>query len=126
MRYPGLLLTALLPIMSMPTPAAAQAVGIWRVNGEISGKAFVLECRLGENGAQVSGVCTEIEKNGKRGKQHVLSRGSVNGPAIRWTYPTKVMMMSIDIDFSGTRNGANMTGSVLAKGRQGVFSAQKL
>lgn len=128
MRYWNLVV-AIASTLLLTTPVRAQALGTWRVNGEINGKAFVVDCKFSPAGAHLGGLCTEVatgDQKGKSGKQHVISRGSLEGQAVRWTYPTKVMMMSIDIDFVGKLNGDEMRGSVAAKGRQGTFSAIRL
>lgn len=115
----------LIPLFCLPVPAVAQAAGEWRVSGDVSGRAFVVDCRFNEQGGELGGQCTEIDKEGKPGKQYRVSRGNVQGQQISWTYPTKVMMMSIDIVFAGSLNGDGMTGTVTAKGRKGTFTARK-
>lgn len=117
---------ALIPLLCAPVPAMAQVAGTWRVKGDISGRAFMVYCRFDNQGGQLGGLCTEIDKNGRPGRQHILSQGTVRGSEIRWTYPGKVMMMSIDIDFAGTRDGAAMAGTVTAKGREGAFTAKRV
>lgn len=128
MRYRHLM-ALIVSTLFVTTPATAQAVGSWRVNGEINGKAFVVDCRFNPAGGRLSGLCTEVatgDQKGKSGKQHVISKGSFEGRNVRWTYPIKVMMMSIDLDFIGEIDGETMRGAVSAKGRQGTFSATKL
>lgn len=120
----GLLASALL----LPTSAMAQATGTWRVTGDISGKAFTVDCQFTEKSGQLGGACTDISSGdkGKPGKTHVLTQGSVRGQDIDWTYSTKVMIMSVDIRFAGKLSGPRITGTVSAKGRQGIFSATRL
>lgn len=121
----------LTPAMLLSAPATAQMgtmAGKWRVLGNISGKSFVLDCTFDEQGPQLGGACTEVstgEAKAKPGKRHELTQGSVRGSAVQWSYSTKVMIMSIDIDFAGKREGARITGTVSAKGRQGSFSATR-
>jgi hypothetical protein len=118
----------LAPALLIPVPAMAQAGGAWRVTGDISGKAFTLDCQFDAQGPKLGGVCVDVstgESKAKPGKSHVLSQGSVQGQDVRWAYSTKVMMMSVEIAFVGKVNGARMTGTVSAKGRQGTFSAIK-
>lgn len=129
MRF--LLCSALLaPIaLSMPAPAMAQAAGNWRVSGDIDGKSFVVTCRFDQRGAQMGGACTDVSTGtgkARQGKIHALSQGSVQGKELRWSYPVKVMLMSVDIDFTGTLMGTGMIGTVTAKGRRGTFSAVRI
>lgn len=128
MRYWGLM-AATMSTLCLSAPATAQALGTWRIAGDITGKSFVVDCQFSQPGGRLGGRCTEVlagDTKGKPGKQHVISKGNVEGRVVRWTYPTKVMMMSIDIDFAGTLDGDVMRGTVSAKGRQGTFSAKRL
>lgn len=121
--------TFLASAVLLPTTADAQAAGKWRVSGEISGKAFTVDCQFGEQGGRLAGVCIDVsseEGKTKPGKSHVLTKGVVHGQNISWTYPTKVMIMSVDIDFAGELDGSHMSGTVSAKGREGTFSAARL
>jgi hypothetical protein len=119
----------LAPALFFPAPAMAEVAGKWRVTGEISGRSFTLDCRFNERGPQLGGECIDVstgDSNAKPGKSHILSQGSVQGQDVRWSYSTKVMIMSVEIQFAGKSDGKRMTGTVTAKGRQGSFSAIRL
>ncbi len=121
-----LMLGIMPPALLLSAPATAQAGGKWRISGNISGKAFVVDCAFDERDAKLGGVCVDVatgESKAKPGKSHALTAGEVRGQDVRWTYPTKVMFMSIDIVFAGKINGTRMNGTVSAKGREGTFSA---
>ncbi|SFO36082.1 hypothetical protein [Sphingomonas sp. OK281] len=125
-----LMLGVMAPALLLSAPATAQANsqagGKWRVSGNISGKAFVVDCAFNERGPKLSGVCVDVatgESKAKPGKSHALTAGEVRGQDLRWTYQTKVMFMSIDIVFAGKIDGTRMNGTVSAKGREGTFSA---
>lgn len=122
-RYLGLLAG---PLLLLPSAAMAQVGGVWHVTGNIEGKTFAVDCTFEPRGMQVGGQCVDISTDkakAKPGKVHKLSKGSTQGQEVRWTYPTKVLMMSIDIDFAGSIDGDRMSGSIAAKGRKGRFSA---
>lgn len=122
-RYLGLLAG---PLLLLPSAAMAEVAGVWRVTGNIEGKTFAVDCTFEPRGPQLGGQCVDLatgEAKAKPGKVHKLSKGSARGNEVRWTYPTKVMMMSIDIDFAGSIEGDRMSGAITAKGRQGRFSA---
>lgn len=106
-------------------PARAEVAGNWRVSGDISGRAFVVDCHFAPKGHDFGGTCVDTATGDAKvaGKTHVLTQGSATGNAVRWTYPTKVLFMSIDIDFAGTMAGNRIVGNVSAKGRKGTFSA---
>ncbi|MCI4588930.1 hypothetical protein MOK15_02255 [Sphingobium sp. BYY-5] len=109
----------------LPMPAMAQVQGTWRVTGVIDGNAFAVDCAFEPQGNQFNGKCTDVltGDKGKAGKVHTLTQGNVTGNNVRWTYVTKVMFMSVDINFAGTLSGNHMSGSITAKGRKGSFAA---
>src|SRR3546814_4963973 len=87
--------------MLRPTASMAQVSGLWRVSGDIYGKAFVLNCRFVPQGAQLGGICTDVatgDGSKKAGKKHELSAGRVSGNTVTWSYPVKVMFISVDIN----------------------------
>ncbi len=107
-------------------PAAAQVAGNWHVNGKIDDKAFVLDCRFDPNDSGFGGVCIEVPGGNAGthpGKQHVLTKGSVAGTQIGWSYPTSFMFMSFSVNFAGTLSGDSITGIVTASGHSGPFTA---
>lgn len=111
---PGLLVAAL-----CAAPAAAQVAGHWQVNGKIDDRAFVLDCQFTPAGGGFGGVCVETAKN----KRHVLTKGSVVGAKIGWSYEASFMMMSFDVNFAGTMAGNSITGTATAHGHSGPFTA---
>lgn len=64
-------------------PAQAQTSNLWRVNGSISGRTFVLDCRLDQG----AGLCTDASKGGK---SHPLTSLAVTGNQARWSFKTRV------------------------------------
>lgn len=122
-RYLGLLAA---PLLLLPSAVMAQVAGVWRVTGNIEGRSFAVDCTFEPRGPQFGGQCVDLSTGGgkvKPGKVHKLSQGSARGNEVRWTYPTKVMMMSIDIVFAGSIEDDRMSGAITAKGRRGRFSA---
>jgi hypothetical protein len=108
-------LFALTPFV-MSAPAAAQTAQSWRVSGSISGRTFVLDCRLQPSG----GACTDAAKNGK---SHPLTSLSLSGNQARWGFTTPVMIARIAMTFDGLIAGNRMSGTVRAAGRTGSFTA---
>jgi len=96
--------------------AQAQPIGAWRVNGAIAGRTFVLDCRFEEKG----GACTDASSGGKT---HPLTSLSVAGNQARWTFATRVVLMSITLAFDGKIEGNRMSGTMNAAGRHGTFTA---
>lgn len=108
------LLALLLAIVS--SPAWAQTGGFWRVSGTISGRSFVLDCRLQPSG----GTCTDAVKNGK---SHPLTSFTLSGAQARWGFTTRVMLARIAMTFEGLVDSDRMSGVVRAAGRTGRFTA---
>jgi hypothetical protein len=119
---------ALLAVLAAGSPAAADAAGAWRVEGKVSGVAFTLDCRFEPQGAQLGGVCVEVgagNPNGHAGAVHHLTKGSVDGNQVSWTYPSSAMLFKFDVTFTGTLDGARMAGTIVAAGRKGDFTGVK-
>lgn len=103
--------------MLVGLPAQAEPLGAWRVDGAISGRAFQLDCRFEPAG----GVCVDVASNGTR--SHRLSSLSSSGDQVAWSFTTKVMLMSIAMNFAGRISGNHMSGTARAAGRTGTFTA---
>lgn len=109
-------------------PAAAQVAGNWHVNGKIDDKVFALDCQFDPNGSGFGGVCVEVPVGGNAthaGKRHVLTKGSIAGDQIGWTYQASFMLMKFNLDFAGTMNGGSITGTATASGHSGPFTATR-
>ncbi|MBB3957191.1 hypothetical protein GGR38_004165 [Novosphingobium sediminicola] len=108
----------------------AHGTSQWRIAGDISGKSFVVKCQFEEKGQHLGGNCVDLVTGAsgpdKVGKSHQLIDGSLRGNDMTWSYGVKVMLMPVEIRFTGQINGARMMGTISAKGRQGTFSATRL
>lgn len=105
-----------LVLLAVGSAGQAQVAGTWRVNGAISGRTFVLDCRFEERG----GTCTDASAGGKT---HPLTSFSANGRQARWTFATRVVLMSVTLAFDGRIEGNRMSGTMTAAGRHGTFTA---
>lgn len=97
-------------------PAQAQTSNLWHVNGSISGRTFVLDCRLDQG----AGLCTDASKGGK---SHPLTSLAVTGNQARWSFKTRVAFISVRLAFDGRIQGDRMSGAMSAAGRSGAFTA---
>ncbi len=114
----------LLPMLLTAAPAAAQIAGSWHVNGTIDNRVFALDCQFDPNDTGFGGVC--IESSGKHaGKRHILTKGSIGGNQIGWTYQTSYMLMNFNLNFAGTMQGGSITGTASASGQSGPFTATR-
>lgn len=105
-----------LMLLAASYPASAQSTGSWRISGTISGRSFVLDCRLQASG----GVCTDAAKNGR---SHPLTSFAGSDDQARWGFTTRVLVASIAMTFEGRVSGDRMSGVVRAAGRTGSFTA---
>lgn len=115
MRYWSILFGVIAVLAA--APAQAQTAGAWRVDGAISGRTFQLDCRFEGAG----GVCVDASSGGKQ--SHRLSSLSSSGDQVAWSFTTKVMLMSIAMNFAGRISGNHMSGTARAAGRTGTFTA---
>lgn len=103
-------------LVCAPGAAQAQTNGVWRVDGAIAGRAFVLDCEF--NGA--GGVCTDAASRGER--RHPLISLTSSGDRIAWSFKTKVAIMNITLNFDGRIAANRMSGTMRAAGRSGTFT----
>jgi hypothetical protein len=125
-------LTAALALLSTAlaaSPAAAASVsGSWRVTGAVSDRPFTLDCRFEPRGGGFGGVCVEVaggDAHVQPGKSHAVNDGAVTGSKVSWSYPVSIMMLKLDIAFTGTLDADRMSGSVTTAGRKGAFTAMR-
>jgi hypothetical protein len=122
-------LPAALALISLAAASPAAAAGVggdWRVTGDVSGRAFALDCRFEPKGGGFGGVCVELaggDAHVQPGKTHAVSDGAVSGQKVSWSYPVSVMMMKLNVAFTGALDGARMSGAVTTAGRKGAFTA---
>jgi hypothetical protein len=121
---PGLVLTS---VMLLAAPATAQMAGPWKVSGDIAGRAFVVDCRFEPRGAEFGGVCVEAASGDPKlvhaGKSHPVTKATVSGEQVSWSYPASFMLAKFDVSFSGALAGDRIAGKVSAAGRTGAFTA---
>jgi len=105
----------------LASPAAAQVAGPWHVTGSVSGHDFALDCQFTPPSTTPGGICVET----KTGKRHILTKFSVNGAQVMWSYKASYMMFNFDVNYAGTLTGNNMAGTVTASGHDGNFTATR-
>jgi hypothetical protein len=113
-------------LVGFSATASAQAVGAWRVSGEVSGRQFIVDCKFDPQASGFGGSCVDAatgEASAKPGKAHRLSMGAVEGKQIRWVYSASMMFMPMDVAYSGTLDGNRISGTVSVAGRKGSFTA---
>lgn len=117
----------ILAALALATPAAAAEVaGPWRVTGDVAGRAFAVDCRFEPHGGAFGGVCVDAatgEAKAQAGKPHPLTKGAVTGSQVRWTYQASFLLAKFDVSYDGVLEGDRITGTLVAGGRKGSFTA---
>ena len=110
-------------------PAAAEdAAGRWAVTGHVAGKDFTLDCRFAQAVQRLSGACVDGptgDNKIKGGRSHALTKGSVTGNKVAFTYQSSVGILPFDVNYTGVRDGEHMTGQLSALGKTGTFTANR-
>ena len=117
----------LLAALLLASPAMADVLGAWRVQGQVSGNPFVLDCHFVPAGAGFGGTCTGAANGDPKfaGKVYTLKQGTETGSQVSFSYPSHYLFVSFQVTYQGTLTGDKMTGSVTAAGRQGNFTASR-
>jgi len=105
------------------TPAlAADASGLWIVDGRVDGKDFTVYCTFRQAGEALTGVCRD---NTPTGKAHALTSGSLKGDRVAFSYQSNFLITKFSAEFAGTLTGDAMKGQASAAGRKGSFTARR-
>jgi hypothetical protein len=103
------------------TPAAAQ-------DGAAGRFGFTLNCRFDEAGSALSGACVDgatSDARVKGGKRHELTQGKVVGDHVTFSYDSSFMFKHFNVDYTGVLRGDKMSGTILANGQSGAFTATR-
>lgn len=126
---PPLAPAALLACLAAAAPASADdASGRWAVAGHVADKHFTLDCRFVQAAGRLSGACIDGPTGDakiKAGRSHPLTKGSVSGNKVAWTYQSSYGILSFGVDYDGVRQGDHMSGELKALGRTGTFTADR-
>jgi hypothetical protein len=96
--------------------------GLWRVSGRVATFDFSVTCRLERHGDMLDGACLE----GRDGKAHPLTGGSVVGDKVTWTHQGKFLLKTFNVVYSAVMHDGAMSGELNAAGHSGAFTAAKL
>jgi hypothetical protein len=115
-----------LTILAAMSATSAQAAedpvsGGWKVHGKVSAFSFDLTCNFRRDGQVIGGTCYDAGTN----KAHPLTRGTISGDKISWTYQSSYLLNKFEASYSGLLSGTSIKGEITAPGYRGNFSAQK-
>jgi len=114
MRFRSTLIA--LALLTCAASVQADSGNTWRVNGAISGRTFVLDCKL----VQGTGSCVDAAPGGKA---KPLTSLSTSGDRAIWSFQTRHLFINITLAFNGRITGDHMSGTMSAAGRSGTFTA---
>jgi hypothetical protein len=119
---------ALLTALATAAPAVADdASGRWAVAGHAGGKDFTLNCAFTQAGSGLSGACVDGPTGDARvkgGRSHTLTKGSVSGAKVSFTYKTSYGIIPLTVDYTGVRQGDHMSGQITSPAA-GTFTATR-
>ena len=116
------------PAASAAADGASRAGGRWVVSGKVGPFGFTLNCRFEDAGAALTGACVDgatSDARVKGGKRHELTRGKVVGDHVTFSYRSSFMLKHFDVDYAGVVHGDRMSGTILANGQSGAFTAAR-
>jgi hypothetical protein len=112
----------------MPASATADdASGHWAVAGRAGGKDFTLNCTFAQAGGALTGACIDGPTGDTRvkgGRSHTLTKGSVIGTKVMFTYKTSFGIIPLTVDYVGARQGDHISGQITSPAA-GTFTANR-
>ncbi|MDB5482307.1 MAG: hypothetical protein JWO83_3360 [Caulobacteraceae bacterium] len=129
MKRRALAATALLISLAAAPTWADEASGRWAVSGHVAGRDFTLDCKFAQASQRLSGACVDGptgDAKVKGGRSHALTKGSVNGNKVTFTYQSNYGIIPFGVDYDGVREGDRMSGQLTALGKSGTFTANRL
>jgi hypothetical protein len=118
----------LLISLAVAAPAAADdAAGRWAVAGHAGGHDFTLVCAFTQSMQALTGACVDGptgDAKVKGGRSHTLTKGSVSGAKVTWTYRSNYGIIGFNVDYAGVRQGDHMSGQITSPAA-GTFTASR-
>jgi hypothetical protein len=109
------------------TAAADDASGHWAVAGRAGGHDFTLKCTFAQAGEALSGACVDGptgDAKVKGGRSHALTKGSVVGNKVSFTYHSSYGIIPLTVDYTGVRQDDRMSGQITSPAA-GTFTADR-
>jgi hypothetical protein len=98
---------------------AADVSGTWKLEGNVAGTAFTMDCKLQQDGKKLAGHCKGPDASGD-------VAGAVDGEGIEWSQNVDYNGMALTLVFKGKlAKDTEMAGSVEVSGNIGDFKALK-
>jgi hypothetical protein len=108
-------------VAALAAPSLAATEDVWKVNGHVDGKDFVVTCHFDPHGGALGGACFDSGTD----LRHPLMSGAMSGDQVKWTYQSHWGLIKFDVLYTGKLAGAAMHGTVSAAGHNGTFTAAK-
>ena len=118
-----LLAIAAIAVFAPSLAFAADVSGNWKIKTEAGGMDLVINCKLVQAGAALSGTC------GPEGlpdaAPSTFTGGTVDGATAKWAYEVTFQDMKFNVAYTGTVNDATMTGTMNVLDMPSPFTATK-
>ncbi len=118
-----LLAIVAIAVLAPSLAAAADLTGNWKIKTEAGGMDLVVNCKLVQAGAALSGTC------GPEGLPDAgpstFTGGTVDGATAKWAYDVTFQDMKFNIAYTGTVKDATMTGTMSVADMPSPFTATK-
>lgn len=112
---------AAIALLAPSLAAAADLSGTWKIKTDAGGMDLVINCKLAQAGAALTGTCG---LDGDPGAPSPFT-GSVDGTKAKWVYDVTFQDMMFHVAFAGDAKDAAMTGTMDVAGMTSPFTAAK-
>lgn len=117
-----LLAIAAIAVLAPSLAAAADLSGNWKIKTEAGGMDLVIDCKMVQSGAALSGTCG---LDGGPDAPAPFTGGTVNGDTAKWAYDVTFQDMKFNVAYTGTVKDATMTGTMNVADMPSPFTATK-
>jgi hypothetical protein len=113
--------TVAIAVLAPSLAAAADLSGTWKLKSEAGGMELIINCKLAQAGAALSGTC------GLDGAPDPPSAftGIVDGATAKWVYDVMFQDMTFHVAFTGTATDSAMTGTMNVADMPSAFTGAK-
>lgn len=113
---------AAVAVLAPSLAAAADLSGTWKLKTQAGGMEMVVNCKLAQAGAALSGNCG---LDGGPDAPTAFTGGTVDGASAKWGYDVTFQDMTFHITFTGTATDTAMTGTMSVADMPSPFTGTK-
>lgn len=102
--------------------AAADLSGTWKLKTEAGGMELIVDCKLAQAGAALSGACG---LDGAPDAPSAFTGGTVDGSTAKWGYDVMFQDMTFHVTFTANATDSAMTGTMNVADMPSPFTGAK-